>query len=75
MINMVGTSGLIHKLVKLRKSVNFFVSKSDITKTMHEIDKAMVDFQKRERAEKDAQPLHRKIINALVFWDDLDSAD
>ena len=27
MINMVGASGLIHKLVKLRKSVNFFVIK------------------------------------------------
>ena len=49
------------------------MGKADITAAMHEIDKVVVDYQQKHQERRDSQPLHRKIINALVFWEDLDN--
>jgi uncharacterized membrane protein YebE (DUF533 family) len=51
------------------------MSHVDMTAAMHKVDQIVIDFEKKEQARRDSQPLHRKIINAIVFWQDLDSLD
>ncbi len=49
------------------------MSKVDMQAAMHKMDQIVLDFKAKEEARKEAQPLHRKIINAIVFWVDLDN--
>lgn len=51
------------------------MAKVDIKKVMHEIDQVMIDFKNQEQARREAQPMHRRAINALIFWADLDHLD
>ena len=51
------------------------MSTVDMSEAMHKMDQIVLDYYEKEQARKEAQPLHRKIINAIIFWDDLDSVD
>ena len=51
------------------------MSQVDMTETMRKMDRVVVEFQNQQQANRDRQPLHRRIINTIVFWEDLDNLD
>lgn len=61
---------------KVLKSLNSEVmAQVDLKKEMIKLDKVVKDYESWEQSRREEQPLHRRIINALVFWEDLDSID
>jgi uncharacterized tellurite resistance protein B-like protein len=46
------------------------MDKVDMVETMHKVDQIVNDYEEKERARREVLPIHRKIINAITFWDD-----
>ena len=51
------------------------MSRVDLSSAIAQSNKEVDRFAQWEQEQKDKQPIHRKILNALVFWTDLDSVD
>lgn len=51
------------------------IDKVAMREIMKELDKAEDKITEWQARYKESQPLHRKVLNALIFWDDLDVAD
>lgn len=47
------------------------LSKIDFDKVMTEVRQIAKDYEMKHEAQKDARPLHRKVIDAIIFWEDL----
>jgi len=43
----------------------------DFDAVMVKVNKIAEDYKLKEEARKDARPIHRKIIDAIIFWEDL----
>ena len=48
------------------------MGKVDITEAMHKADLVVAEFQAKEQMRRDSQPLHRRVINAIAFWEDFE---
>lgn len=51
------------------------LSQTDLKKAMKDIDQVVKDFEAWEIQRREDQPIHRKIINAIIFWQDLDKLE
>ena len=51
------------------------IGKANLRKVMRRLDDIKAEVKEWEDSQKQDQPLHRRIINTLDFWDDLDVAD
>ncbi len=47
------------------------LNKVDFQAVMKRVDQVAEDFKAKEEARKESRPLYQKIIDAIVFWEDL----
>ena len=55
----------------LAKLMELSMDKVDFKEALLKVKQVSEDFKKKEEQYRDARPFHRKVLDAIVFWEDL----
>jgi len=55
----------------LKKLTDLAMSKTDFKAVMKKVHQVAQDFKNEEELRRESRPTHRKILDAIVFWEDL----